>query len=411
MAGKMTRRAFMGTTAATTAAIAATSGASAANTTDFAPTALASPIDWTDLHTPALLLDADAMERNLAKMVSFANNSDTKVQLRPHTKTHKCPLIAQKQVDLGAIGICCAKVSEAEVMLEAGIKNILITSPVVTPEKISRVIALAKVSDGIQMVIDNPQNAEDFNAAAKAAGITLRIVMDMNSGTNRTGVRLGDPAVALAKHIAAQSHLKLDGVQAYSGHLMHVPGHETRERMTLAALERVRETVAEIEAAGIPVPTVTGGGTGTFDIDGATPGYTDLQVGSYLFMDAQYREIGDRDSEVFDYFKPSLFGVVTAISEPRRNLITMDGGYKAFASDQNSVPEFVDVDGLVYTFGGDEHGIVRTSDAERPITLGEKFRVIVSHCDPTVNLYDQYYVMRGGKVVETWPVAARGCSQ
>ena len=376
----------------------------------YGPIPLESSLDWQQLHTPALLLDADAMERNLTRMKDFISASGLGIQLRPHTKTHKCPLIARRQIELGAIGICCAKVSEAEVMLDAGIDNILITSPVVTGEKIDRVIALARRSPGIQMVVDNADVAKSFNDAAKAVGIALPVLADLNTGTQRTGVRLGKEAVKFAMVISEQENLRFDGIQAYSGQLMHVHGHNKRGVMTKAALEQVIDTKDQIEAAGIPVQTVTGGGTGTFDIDGTQAGYTDVQVGSYLFMDTQYRAIGDADSDIFDFFEPALFVVLTAISEPvPEKLITMDGGYKSFASD--AVPEFVDLPGAVYTFGGDEHGIIRLSEVKRRVKLGEKFKLIVSHCDPTVNLYDEYYVAKNGRVVEKWPIAARGKSQ
>lgn len=409
MSTGITRRAFMGAGAAG-AAVVGLSGSAQGATESYGPIPLAKASSWKDLHTPALLLDADAMERNLAKMVAFTSGAGGGVKLRPHTKTHKCPHIARKQVELGAIGVCCAKVSEAEVMQAGGIENILITSPVASAEKIERVIALSKNSAGIQMVVDDLDIAKAFGKAAKSAGVTQRVLVDLNTGTQRTGVRLGEDTVKLCKAVSKLKNLRFDGLQAYSGHLMHVHDHGTRKTMTEKALERVLETKAMVEDAGIEVGVLTGGGTGTFDVDGAMTGFTDLQTGSYLFMDTQYRAIGDSDSETFDFFEPSLFVVLTAISEPvPGKLITMDGGYKSFASD--AIPEFVDDPGLIYTFGGDEHGIVRVKNAKRPPKLGEKFRLIVSHCDPTVNLYDEYHVMRDGKVVERWPIAARGRSQ
>lgn len=408
MSTGMSRRSFLGTSAAGVTAMSF--AASATPTEGYGPVQLPETLEWQQLHTPCLLLDASAMERNLQRMSDFVSRAGAGVALRPHTKTHKCPIIAKRQLELGAIGICCAKVSEAEVMLDAGIENVLITSPVVTQEKIDRVIALTKQSDGIQMVFDNAEVVKAFNEAAQEAGTTLGALVDLNTGTQRTGVRMGEDAVKLAETVAKQKNLRFDGIQAYSGHLMHVHGHNTRTVMTNAALEKVIDTKDRIERSGIEVGVVTGGGTGTFDIDGAQPGYTDIQVGSYLFMDTQYRAIGYADGDVFDYFEPSLFVILTAISEPvPEKLITMDGGYKAIASD--AIPEFVDLPGAVYTFGGDEHGIIRLSDAKRPVKLGDKFKLIVSHCDPTVNLYDHYYVAHEGQITEMWPIAARGKSQ
>lgn len=366
------------------------------------------PLAIDELSTPALLIDFDRLVGNLHKMADHARGKN--VGLRPHTKTHKCPIIAKMQIDLGAIGVCAAKVSEAEVMVAGGVDNVLITSPVVTSEKISRVIALAKKSSGIQMVVDNAKTIDNFNKVAKAAGIVLRVILDLDTGTKRTGIAMGKPALVLAQQIGKCDALQFDGLQAYAGHLMHVTGHAQRKSRSVATFAEAIDTKEMIERAGIEVNVLTGGGTGTFDIDSDIEPVTDLQVGSYLFMDVQYREIGDADSDVFDYFEPSLFVLVTAISQPVPDRITVDGGYKAFASD-SVVPEFRDVSGLVYHWGGDEHGIVQLKEPSRPVKLGDKLPMIVSHCDPTVNLYDHYHIVRNGRVDELWPIAARGRSQ
>jgi len=191
---------------------------------------------------------------------------------------------------------------------------------------------------------------------------------------------------------------------------MHLVGHAERKRRSVEMYAAAIDTMQIIEKSGIEVNVLTGGGTGTFDIDCDVEPVTDLQVGSYLFMDVQYREIGDADSGVFDYFAPSLFVLVTAISQPVPDRITVDGGYKAFASD-SVVPEFRDVSGLVYFWGGDEHGIVQLKDPSRRVKLGDKLPLIVSHCDPTVNLYDHYHIVQDGRVGQLWPIAARGRSQ
>ncbi len=369
---------------------------------------VAKPLAIDELSTPALLIDLDRMDGNLRKMADHARGKN--VGLRPHTKTHKCPIIAKMQIDLGAVGVCAAKVSEAEVMVAGGVGNVLITSPVVTAEKISRVVAVAKKSSGIQMVVDNATTIGDFNEAARAAGIVLRVILDLDTGTKRTGIAVGKPALALAQQIDKCDALRFDGLQAYAGHLMHVTGHAQRKSRSVATFSKAIDTQEMIEKVGIEVSVLTGGGTGTFDIDSDLESVTDLQVGSYLFMDAQYREIGDADSDVFDYFDPSLFVLVTAISQPVPDQITVDGGYKAFASD-SVVPEFRDVSGLDYHWGGDEHGIVHLKEPSRPVKLGDKLPMIVSHCDPTVNLYDHYHIVRNGRVDELWPIAARGRSQ
>lgn len=372
------------------------------------PIPLARPLDLDEIGTPALLIDLDVMEANMRKMA--AHMKAQKTGLRPHSKTHKCPIIAKKQMDLGAVGICAAKVSEAEVMVAAGIGKVLITSPVVSPEKIDRVVALAKASPDLQIVCDNPKTVEDFNQAASAAGIRLSVLVGLDTGTRRTGIALGKPAVALVEGIHKSGALAFGGIQAYAGHLMHVNGHEQRKKMSRETLARCLETKDLIQKAGFDVPVFTVGGTGTFDIDCNIEGVTDIQAGSYLFMDSQYREVGDHDSEIFDYFEPSLFVLVTAISQPVPELITVDGGYKALASDAKP-PVFRNQDGLIYYWGGDEHGICQFKDPKPNVNLGDKLQLIVPHCDPTVNLYDHYHPYRDGKVQELWPIAARGHSQ
>jgi D-serine deaminase-like pyridoxal phosphate-dependent protein len=367
------------------------------------------PIPLNEVPTPALLLDRGVFESNLKKMADHVNRDG--VAVRPHSKTHKCPVIAKRQLELGAVGICCAKVGEAQVMADAGISNILITSPVVTKEKIDPVVAMAKDHAGIMMVIDNIPTADKFNAAAKAAGANLKGLIDLDTGTRRTGIALGEPALELARQITQKcKSLSLVGLQSYAGHLMHITGHEKRKTRSIETMKLALETKKSIESEGMRLGIFSGGGTGTFDIDSGVKGVTDLQVGSYPFMDVQYRAIGDADGDVFDHFEPSLFVLVTAISKPVDALITVDAGYKSFAAE-DAIPEFVDYDGLVYHWGGDEHGIIEIKNPSKPFNLGDKARLVVSHCDPTVNLYDVYHVVEDGHVTELWPIAARGKSQ
>jgi len=409
MALSISRRTFFQAAAAGTlgATISKAGTAEAAVVAD--AVRLDSPIPVNEVPTPALLLDRKAFESNLKKMVDHVKRDG--IAVRPHAKTHKCPVIAKRQLELGAVGICCAKVGEAQVMADAGISEIHITSPVVTKEKIDPVVAMAKDHSGIMIVIDNAEVADKFNAAAKKAGVTLKVLIDLDTGTRRTGIALGQPSLELAQHITKKcTSLSLEGLQSYAGHLMHITGHEKRKERSIETMGLALETKALIEKNGIPLKILSGGGTGTFDIDSSISGVTDLQVGSYPFMDVQYREIGDADGEVFDYFEPSLFVLVTAISKPVEALITVDAGYKSFAAE-DSIPEFVDHDGLVYHWGGDEHGIIEIKDPSTPFNLGDKAKLLVSHCDPTVNLYDVYHVVEDGHVTELWPIAARGKSQ
>jgi len=414
MSAGITRRELLGGAAAAAgaAALATRTEASEMKATSLRgsePIVLEKPIALADLPTPALLLDEAMLERNLRKMAAHA--ASKKIGLRPHVKTHKCPILAKKQLAAGAIGVCAAKVSEAEVMVDAGVANVLITSPLASPDKYERVVALAKRAPGVQVVVDAPSALRAFDTAAAAAGITLGMLIDLDTGTRRTGIAPGEPALALAREIAALKHLRFDGLQAYSGHVMHVVGREERKKKSLESLAAALDTKALLEKSGIAVKALTGGGTGTYDIDCDVPGMTDLQVGSYLFMDVQYRMIGDADGELFDTFEPSLTVLATAISQPVPQLITIDAGFKAFAHEPDAKPQFKDRAGLAYFYGGDEHGICAFTGDARELALGQKAELLVSHCDPTVNLYDAYHVVRDGMVRELWPIAARGKSQ
>ncbi|MEE2778721.1 MAG: alanine racemase, partial [Acidobacteriota bacterium] len=326
------------------------------------------------------------------------------------TKTHKCPVLAKKQLALGAMGVCAAKVGEAEVMIDAGVGAVLVTSPVVSPEKIRKVVELAGKSSEFQIVVDNLTAARDLDAAAKAAGRKVRVLIDLDPGIGRTGIAPGEPALELLERILDMSSLQFDGLQSYAGQVMHVDGWEARRDRSHAALEASLETKVLMEGRGYEIGIFTGGGTGTFDIDSEVDAFTDLQVGSYLFMDVQYRNVGDRDGEVFDYFEPALFVLSTAISQPLPDRITIDAGFKSFSTDTVK-PEFRDVEGVIYHWGGDEHGILDLREASQPIELGDKLALLVPHCDPTVNLYDHLTPYRDGTVRELWPIAARGRSQ
>ncbi len=403
----MTRQQFLSVSTLGAAAVAGT----ALTTPGLAhakETGMILPFPFAELPTPALIVEEAAFERNLHKMAQHLAAQG--IGLRPHAKTHKSALIARKQLDAGAIGICCAKVSEAEALADEGIGPLLVTSPLATADKAARFAALAKRQPGALVVLDCAHGADLLSAAAKEAGIELGVLIDLDIGTKRTGIAYGEPAVALARHVVSLPGLKLHGVQAYGGHLMHIKGHESRKQRSLEALAAAAETRLAIEAAGMPCPIFTGGGTGTFDIDTAVPGLTDLQCGSYIFMDVQYRIIGGPDSELLDAFEPSLFVWSTAISQPVPERITLDAGIKALPYDWRK-PDLLDHPGTSYDWGGDEHGLVALPEGTRPIALGEKLKVFVSHCDPTVNLYDHYHVVRDGQVVATWPVTARGCSQ
>ncbi len=373
------------------------------------PVKLSEPVPVEQLPTPALIIDLNLFDQNLTKMHHFLDPRS--IGLRCHTKMHKCPVIAHKQMAAGAVGVCTATVSEAEIMQVSGIADILITSAVVTPEKIDRVLKLARTNPKLQIVVDNIEVANRFNEAASESNLELGVLIDLDPGMGRTGIEAGGPALVLARHLADEcNNLRFDGLQMYAGDCMHLEGFENRREKYTGVMEKGAETKSLLEEAGIEVTIFTGGGTGTFDIEPGVGLMTDLQARSYAFMDIEYREIGGEGSDRFDTFEPSLFVLVTTISKPQQRLITVDAGFKSFASDK-MVPEFRDVEGVIYHWGGDEHGIIQLTNPSKEISLGDKLAMLVPHCDPTVNLYDYYYPVRDGKVEELWPIAARGRSQ
>ncbi|MDG1443524.1 MAG: DSD1 family PLP-dependent enzyme [Pseudomonadales bacterium] len=373
------------------------------------PIILDEPISIDQLPTPALTIDLDILDKNMLKMQSHVNAAG--LGLRCHTKMHKSPIIARKQIAAGAIGVCCATISEAEVMLAGGITKILITSPVVTDDKIRRLLALCQKSSEVEIVVDYIQGADRISALAGEMNLNVGVLVDLDPGMGRTGIEPGQKALELVQHIGdACPNLTFNGLQMYIGNCMHVHGFEKRRDKYLHLISRGIETKKLLETNGIQVPVFSGGGTGTYNIDAQLGALTDLQAGSYMFMDVEYRDIGGQGTETFLDFEPSLFSLVTAISKPQDRLITVDAGIKCLATD-TGYPEFRDIEGATYHFGGDEHGIIQLNNASREINLGDRLSVITPHCDPTVNLYDYYYPYRQGTVTEIWPISARGRSQ
>ena len=359
------------------------------------------------LATPALVLDLDAFERNLARMAEHCRTAG--LALRPHAKTHKSLAVAKAQIAAGAIGICCAKLGEAEAMAEGGIDSILVTSPVVAAQGIARLMALdAKISD-LMVVIDNPLNAEALAAAAAEAGRTLKVLIDLDVGLHRTGIRPGADALALAEQIAAAEHLELRGLQAYAGHLMHIHDFAERREKSLAGMKVLGEMRDALREKGLACDIVSGGGTGTFNIDPEARVLTELQGGSYIFMDKQYNDVALGNGATFP-FETALSVQMSVVSANTKNLATTDAGFKSFATDADppallsGAPE-----GAGYFFFGDEQGGILLPDGAR-LEIGSILTAMTPHCDPTVNLYDAYHVVRGDTLVDIWPIEARGCS-
>ena len=361
-----------------------------------------------ELDTPALCVDLDALEANLATMqTAVARNG---IAARPHAKTHKCPAIAHLQIERGAVGICTAKVSEAEVMLEHGIDQVLMTTSNVTPFKIARAMRLRRRHSGFVQATDSPENARDLSEAAVAAGVTADVVIDVDPGMSRTGITPGRPALELAQLVDRLPGLRLRGLLCYDGGSQHVHGFAERRARTLERLAPAAETCALFQRAGLDTGIFSGGGTGTYNIDHETPGLTDVQVGSYVFMDAQYLEIGGAtDSELYSDFQPSLTILTTVLNSQYAGHVTTDAGAKACTINQ-PWPIVKGETGMSYRSGSDEFGTLRYEDPSRTYRVGDKLELIVSHCDPVVNLYDELYAIRGDRVEAVWRIAARGRS-
>ncbi|HVN77569.1 MAG TPA: DSD1 family PLP-dependent enzyme [Terriglobia bacterium] len=367
------------------------------------------PLFKDDIPTPALLVNLDLFERNLQKMADCLNQR--RISFRPHAKTHRCPTIAKKQIALGAVGICVAKLSEAEIMAASGIANILITSEIVGKPKIERLLSLSDRSPSLMAVVDHPAVVQDLVEATEARKTALNLLIDIDGGTHRTGCVPGRAALTLAQEICRSRWLRLRGIQCYAGRAAHTVGFEERRRYSEERLAEGLETKAMIEKHGMPVDIFTGGSTGTYDIDVAIEGFTELQAGSYIFMDLDYRRIGSQRGESFQDFEYALAVLTTVISQSHVGLATVDAGFKAFSTDKPFVPELKHDPGVKFRWAGDEHGILDLEGAQQAIKLGDRLEFIPPHCDPTVNLYDYIYAIRGGQVEEIWPVEARGMSQ
>jgi 3-hydroxy-D-aspartate aldolase len=357
------------------------------------------------LVTPCLVLDLDLLEANVAAMAAHCRRVG--LALRPHSKTHKSVNIARLQIESGAAGICCATIGEAEVMAGAGLPGVLITSPVVQQANIERLIALNRTGKGAMTVADHPENARAIARAAEAAGVSVGVLVDFDIGLGRTGCATVEDAVGLAKLIHETKGIELAGLQGYAGHLQHIEGFAARRELDGVQAGTLAGVVRALEGEGLKPPIVTGGGTGTHDIDHRDGVFTELQAGSYTVMDVEYADVELVEGRV--PFAAALFVRTTVVSANARGMVTTDGGLKRFATDgpkpriARGAPE-----GAIYAFAGDEHGCVVFADASQSLAVGSALECIVPHCDPTVNLYDHFHCVRGNDLVDIWPVDARG---
>ena len=348
-----------------------------------------------EIDTPALVLDLDTLERNLAKMATFLQDKPARV--RPHSKTHKCPTIAWKQLEAGAIGITCAKLGEAEVMARAGIRDILIANQIIGPTKIRRLVNLAAYSE-IMVAVEDAENARQLSEAATAAGVRLRTIIEVEVGMGRCGVEPGEDALPLAREMATLPGLRFEGIMGYEGHTVMIPNMDKRRAAAEEAMARLIETKVALDQDGLPAGIVSAGGSGTYNITGVYPGVTEIQAGSYATMDARYKG-------VIPEFENALTVVAQVISA-RGDRAVIDAGLKTM-TPEFGVPELHQPAGWALGGQSEEHSSLKRSDgaALRP---GDRVEVIPSHGCTTINLHDAYYVTSNERVVAIWPVAGRG---
>ncbi len=357
------------------------------------------------LDTPAMVIDLDLMEANIARL--FELLASFSVAVRPHLKTVKSPALAHKLMAAGAIGGCVAKISEAEVMVEAGIEDLLITTEIVGPVKVERLVRLAQAHPQLKIVVDNIEGAEAIHRAIQASNggrqaQPLQVLIDINVGQNRTGVQPGEAALRLARQLADLDSLRLVGLQGYEGHLQHVQDRADRAEGCQQAMQKLTDTAQLLKKAGYPISIVTTGGTGTAEICAAYEGVTEVQPGSFIFMDTDYRNALGSGS-----FSNALSILATVISRPAARQAVIDAGLKSLSTD-SGMAEPKGWPGLRYRPGGDEHGILEWEEGTTAPALGDRIEMIPSHIDTTVNLHDYYYGCRKGKIETIWPVATRG---
>jgi len=345
-------------------------------------------ISKSEIPTPALLLDLDAFENNLKRMVAHVEGAG-KV-LRPHAKAHKCPEIARRQILAGAVGICVATVAEAELMAQAGIRSMLLTSPVADPLKMRRIAAT-----GAMVTVDHEKQAEWYQDAARAEGKILNVLVDLDVGDHRTGARDARQVVAIAEVVSRSTNLRLRGIQAYSVAGSHAPPGEERVRISREVFARAVEARDAMTRKGFQTDVLSGGSTGTWQVDTLIPQLTELQAGSFVLMDLAYRKAG------LD-FAHAMTVLTTVVSANHSLFVTVDAGFKAFSTDRGYGPEAKSLNGTLYRWGGDEFGYVELHGNK--LGLGDRVEFIPPHCDPTVNLYDRIYACRGDSVEGVWGV-------
>jgi 3-hydroxy-D-aspartate aldolase len=356
-----------------------------------------------EICTPALIVDLDAFERNVRTMADFVRRAG--VRLRAHAKTHKSADIARYQIEQGgACGICCQKASEAEALVEAGITDVLVSNEVTDPKMIDRLAGLCAKARVI-VCVDDAANVADLSAGAARHGVTLECLVEIDVGAGRCGVAPGMEAAKLAQRIAAAPHLTFAGLQAYHGPAQHLRDFVERRAAIEDAVAMTRDTVAQLAAAGLSCPIVGGAGTGSYQFEGTSGVYNELQCGSYVFMDADYGRIRDESGAPIATFANSLFILTSVMSHAKPDIAVCDAGLKAQSVD-SGLPVVYGRTDMTYIKCSDEHGVI--ADTHGALRINDKLRLVPGHCDPTCNMHDWFVGVRGGRVECLWPVTARG---
>jgi len=363
----------------------------------------------TDLDTPCLVLDLDLFEANLQGMQRSV--ADTGRHLRPHAKTHKCSEAARRQIEAGAIGICAAKVSEAEALVASGIGGILITGPVSSPLKIERLVGLLERATETMVVVDSAFSVGLLDRELARRGLRMNVLVDLDPHFGRTGVPF-ESALEFADGLGKFQNLRLAGIQVYAGHLQHVAIYSERREASLCVLREAADIFRSLRKRFPECSIFSTSGTGTVDIDLEIPEITEFQPGSYVCMDEEYLRIGSAANEdAFETYAPALRVLTGVVSANQRGFVTVDAGFKAIYRD-GAIPRVFDARyaHLNYEWFGDEYGKLQAPAPGTSLPpLGTVLELVVSHCDPTINLHDRFHLIRNGEVVGEWPINLRGC--
>ncbi|MEQ8432283.1 MAG: DSD1 family PLP-dependent enzyme [Roseovarius sp.] len=359
-----------------------------------------------EIQTPCLMLDLDALERNIRKMGDYAKAHV--MRHRVHGKMHKSVDVAKLPIELGgACGVCCQKVSEAEVFVRGGIGDVLVSNQVREAAKIDRLARLPKLGARVLVCVDDPANVGELSAAAERHGTEIECLVEIDCGAGRCGVTTTPEVVEIAKAIDAAPGLKFAGIQAYQGAMQHLDAYEDRKAKIDIAVAMVKDAVEALKAEGLECDIVGGGGTGSYYFESASGVYNELQCGSYAFMDADYGRILDENGRRIDRgeWENALFLLTSVMSHAKPDKAIVDAGLKAQSVD-SGLPVVFGRDDVEYVKCSDEHGVV--ADPDGVLAVNDKLKLVPGHCDPTCNVHDWYVGVRGGKVEVVWPVSARG---